>query len=674
MLWLNEWNKFVSSIQEKKMAKNDFEKLKSFKNRDDIHIRFANTEKIGINPNFSYDNPLGIYTYPLKQVWEEVSNNKILFAGDSKYIHVLKENPNARIVDPDTYTKEDFQVDIENMLNWKGGIVFSNLLSKTGTPSIKQSALKQELLKVYKNNKTVNFYFNVVAFDSFGKNFLKQYYSGNPEQKDNFVDLYNSFLDRILTTGEKTFTRLYFVGEKALRIHFQRLEKSIKDLETIFNEAVKPKTLGDAYEEWVKTQGKSADAFNNFFRTILTIIREHDKDVLNELLKILDVNISNITVKPNKETINEIIEIAEKGTRLPTHFGILWWMAWQGTKSAFEWSKMFLDIGIDACTDKTGTGIIHPNEPYQAVFINPRSYKRVDVMENFLLHDYRGDEISFYDFLSSYPKEFNSIKQKKEIEEFETKFIIGFIKFFTKKYRKQQLEEFFKLAGLKNARNLFLWFEIAKDEKPEITNQITSFIKKYKNIILKFFVEQDAFLEMAQLAQTSAWTEFTAFNKYLFHAAKANEEDEKVKNNLLKPLFPNEKNERLKLTQEVLLNYIKFNELSQEFLEKQSPDYREMFYDIFYTSVIVYLKKINEFNLFSKATKLIQKEKINAFGLRVLAMVIFFSFTDEKDPKTKEQKFSLLKLVKEKLDKFPQDEAFNEIYEDIKSALKQRRT
>jgi len=52
------------------------------------------------------------------------------------------------------------------------------------------------------------------------------------------------------------------------------------------------------------------------------------------------------------------------------------------TKSSNVWTKIFLDLGVDAITDRTGRGIIHPSEPMQGVILNPRAYKVVGSFYN----------------------------------------------------------------------------------------------------------------------------------------------------------------------------------------------------------------------------------------------------------------------------------------------------
>lgn len=97
-------------------------------------ISFTKLPKLGVNPNFIYDNPLGIYAYPLSQMWLKIVNDKIPFAGDRPYVQVLKRTTN-KILDS-SYTWEDYPKDIKKLkdyvtkLNLKRSIDFKELQSE----------------------------------------------------------------------------------------------------------------------------------------------------------------------------------------------------------------------------------------------------------------------------------------------------------------------------------------------------------------------------------------------------------------------------------------------------------------------------------------------------------------------------------------------------------------
>lgn len=87
-----------------------YEALLPYKDDDSIYISMVddlskedvkskNSLKIGINPNSEWRTPIGIYTYPLKDIWKEYNLDrykrvsKILpFASENPYIYILKSN------------------------------------------------------------------------------------------------------------------------------------------------------------------------------------------------------------------------------------------------------------------------------------------------------------------------------------------------------------------------------------------------------------------------------------------------------------------------------------------------------------------------------------------------------------------------------------------------------
>jgi len=72
-----------------------FEQLKKYKDMDDVFISFTAIDKLGINPKTTYDTPVGIYCYPLKQAWhfyglDRGSIHNLPFASSEQFIWVFK--------------------------------------------------------------------------------------------------------------------------------------------------------------------------------------------------------------------------------------------------------------------------------------------------------------------------------------------------------------------------------------------------------------------------------------------------------------------------------------------------------------------------------------------------------------------------------------------------------
>lgn len=91
---------------------------------DDLFISFTNIEKIGINPLYGYNTPMGIYFFPLAEIWEEYniskekSFNKTLppIIRGRPYIQLVAYNGKGRFIRKlSDYTDNDLKNDIEKI-------------------------------------------------------------------------------------------------------------------------------------------------------------------------------------------------------------------------------------------------------------------------------------------------------------------------------------------------------------------------------------------------------------------------------------------------------------------------------------------------------------------------------------------------------------------------------
>ncbi|MFA5025424.1 MAG: hypothetical protein WC503_02895 [Candidatus Shapirobacteria bacterium] len=81
------------------------EALSKYKDDPDIYISYTSLEKLGINPQYDYGTPLGIYFYPLKEIWRFVTNDTVPFAGERNWVWVVRAK---NLLNLDTYTESDF--------------------------------------------------------------------------------------------------------------------------------------------------------------------------------------------------------------------------------------------------------------------------------------------------------------------------------------------------------------------------------------------------------------------------------------------------------------------------------------------------------------------------------------------------------------------------------------
>ncbi len=87
--------------------------LAKYEGDPDIYISFTEIPKLGINPDYEYDTPVGIYAYPLREVWTSLVNDTLPFASDRPYVHVFRAHGN--IIDAADYTAADLTRDAETL-------------------------------------------------------------------------------------------------------------------------------------------------------------------------------------------------------------------------------------------------------------------------------------------------------------------------------------------------------------------------------------------------------------------------------------------------------------------------------------------------------------------------------------------------------------------------------
>ena len=61
-------------------------------------VSFTQLEKLGINPQSTYDTPIGIYAYPIKYVYEQIEHHKsadeLPFAGGARFANLFSVRGN----------------------------------------------------------------------------------------------------------------------------------------------------------------------------------------------------------------------------------------------------------------------------------------------------------------------------------------------------------------------------------------------------------------------------------------------------------------------------------------------------------------------------------------------------------------------------------------------------
>lgn len=188
------------------------------------------------------------------------------------------------------------------------------------------------------------------------------------------------------------------VGDKNKELWLDYLKKkySDKDVKNLFVSFVSEDKIGINPKSKYKTpNGIYTYPMEFLLKDNLVPFRGSDKPKKIKILKavsekVLDHSLSNKNYKLVVEklvknyrdrfdtnNIEKYLENFEEMNSDENNYKKLWTLTFQAKTNTNDWSKMLIDLGFDWSNDK-GEGIIHHNEPTQAVFLNPSSYKLID--------------------------------------------------------------------------------------------------------------------------------------------------------------------------------------------------------------------------------------------------------------------------------------------------------
>ncbi len=101
--------------------------LRQYKDRSDVFVTFTAINKLGINPQSRYNTPLGIYSYPVKELWDtyldwidpntiSIDNldGHIPYAAESRYA-ILFSCQDEHVLNEETYSDDDLDRDLKKL-------------------------------------------------------------------------------------------------------------------------------------------------------------------------------------------------------------------------------------------------------------------------------------------------------------------------------------------------------------------------------------------------------------------------------------------------------------------------------------------------------------------------------------------------------------------------------
>lgn len=326
--WLEKWNRKILITEKNAMGKRRmnsiWDELHNLKNRSDIFIHFSDLEqKLGINPRSKFNTPNGVYSYPLKEIWDLLENNKIPFAGDREFIHIIKTKPDIKLVDTSDHVPE-------------------KVLEKMAQSWADKFPKKEQEFEFETNKKYIGLWRKALS---------------NPE----------------VTRADDLYVVLFFIVED-----FQKNSQAVDE-----NDLQALESMRDDFFYWAKAPGNIKKYLDTMLEENPNFSKQLEKT--SEIIEKYMTKRKWVHSKQDPtEVLKLAIDYASENAYVQAadNFGIFWAMGYM-IKNPNKWSHWLVkDLKIDGVTDRKGTSVIHPGEPIQAVFFNPSKWELYKTVEN----------------------------------------------------------------------------------------------------------------------------------------------------------------------------------------------------------------------------------------------------------------------------------------------------
>lgn len=138
-----------------------YQQLLKYKDNPNVYISMTDIPKLGLNPLSKFETPLGIYCYPLKEVWAAYdfdthkSVKKLPYVSKAPYIQVLEWNGKGKFIDVADYSETDLKEDIKQLRR----IMYDNDAHDSINIAIEEAY--DEHMKGGENNNYVRTFFSI---------------------------------------------------------------------------------------------------------------------------------------------------------------------------------------------------------------------------------------------------------------------------------------------------------------------------------------------------------------------------------------------------------------------------------------------------------------------------------------------------------------------------------
>lgn len=296
-----------------------------------IFFHLGSVNKLGINPETKYDTPLGVYAYPLTSEYKQrLLDNELPFAQTQPYIQLFKLKPDSRLFIVQSYTA--YTEDYQKLLSWATQQPqIGNKLFQDFVTSVRRAVAASFTTTLESINGITN-YLKSSETDSIAvpevlhsRDQLNVIVANRYKEIASQHEIDDDDLPKFMTEFDETLTIL--------------LKGVLKDMPTIITKKQLEKVLVSKFFVKVANQAKQ-------------------KTEAGEIWNISRMLAQNLVEQRNKSTDKT------------------------STRSHIAWTMILKNVlGYTAAIDY-GLGLIHSNEPTQAVVFDPRSIVRLETVYN----------------------------------------------------------------------------------------------------------------------------------------------------------------------------------------------------------------------------------------------------------------------------------------------------
>lgn len=374
----------ISQLFEKEQFSDIIKEIEKY-NNDGYYISFTNIDKIGINPKSKYNTPIGIYSYPvIDEIYDNIKSKQSFskgtpFAGDAKYIWLFSpKNKENGLYLGKNYTGDDYYNDLEKLEDYMTDVL--------GLHSSAFNILKQQAEKTSKRNSVSGYIWN---FTRLLANYLsekRKIIKGGEnltDNKGNALDLgipvktlYNTssragIITDIIETDGVIVTFKYDEYYSSTNFDFDEIEVIDNELYNNYISFMNNRKF--FVDDLVSLKGRRYRIDNvDFFKNSIFLV-----DVLN-------YDSVEMTFEEFYEENPELSHYDIKESVLIKNYDEI------ANTNSILWTYILNRVlGYEFAADLEGTGLIHDNEPVQAVFFNKKviSVENKYINPNFHIND-----------------------------------------------------------------------------------------------------------------------------------------------------------------------------------------------------------------------------------------------------------------------------------------------